>query len=173
MRIFGIAGYSGSGKTTLIEKLIYEFKDRDSRISIIKHAHHDFDIDKPGKDSYRHRKSGAHEVLISSSRRWALIHEIVKEPELQLRDLLKKISPCDLVLVEGFKQINFPKIEICRKITKLPLLFMNDLSIKAIASDFQLDTILPVFHITDYASIADFIEKEAVEVSALANDFFS
>src|SRR3972149_4116072 len=108
MKIFGITGYSGSGKTTLIEKLIPLFTARGLRVSLIKHAHHRFDIDQPGKDSYRHRHAGCSEVLVTSSRRWALMHELRAAPEPTLQDLIGHLSPCDLLLIEGFKREPLP-----------------------------------------------------------------
>ncbi len=162
MRVFGIAGYSGSGKTTLIGRIIVELKKINKTVSVIKHAHHEFDIDQPGKDSYKHRKAGACEVLVSSSRRWALIHELEKEDEPTIGQLLNFISKCDIVLVEGFKNGLFPKLEVCREGAKTPLLFKNDQTVKAIATDYKIETALPVFGITDYTSIAKFVHKEAV-----------
>ena len=122
MRVFGIIGWSGGGKTTLIKSLIPKIVRRGLSISTLKHAHHEFDIDKPGKDSFEHRNSGAQEVLISSSKRWALIHENRGQAELSLNQLLSKISPVDLVLVEGFKNSQHSKIEVYRKSNKIPIL---------------------------------------------------
>src|ERR1700675_3637780 len=126
MKIFGIAGYSGSGKTTLIEKLIPLFTARGVKVSLIKHAHHKFDVDQPGKDSYRHRHAGCSEVLISSSRRWALMHELRGAAEPTLPELVAHISPCDLLLIEGFKREALPKLEVHRGATGEPLLFPHD-----------------------------------------------
>ena len=112
MKIFGFAGYSGSGKTTLIEQLIPLFVARGVSVSLIKHAHHTFEVDQPGKDSFRHRKAGCTEVLVSSSRRWALMHELRGAAEPPLEDLVKHMSPCDLLLVEGFKREAIPKLEV-------------------------------------------------------------
>src|SRR5712692_6158366 len=114
MKIFGFAGYSGSGKTTLIEQLVPQFVMRGLKVSLIKHAHHGFDIDQPGKDSYRHREAGCSEVLITSSQRWVLVHELRGEQEQNLHYQLNRLSPCDLVLVEGFKKEPIPKLEIHR-----------------------------------------------------------
>ena len=114
MRIFGFAGWSGSGKTTLIEQVIPRLVARGLAVSLIKHAHHRFEIDQPGKDSYRHREAGCSEVLITSGTRWALMHELRGEPELSLEDALARLSPCDLLLVEGYKAFPIPKIEIWR-----------------------------------------------------------
>src|SRR5918994_6629869 len=112
MKVIGIAGYSGSGKTTLIEKVIPVLVRAGLRVSLIKHAHHEFDIDQPGKDSYRHRHAGCAEVLITSSRRWALIHELRGAPEPLLSEQVKHLSPCDLLLVEGYKREPIPKLEV-------------------------------------------------------------
>src|SRR5271169_3571336 len=131
-KIQGFAGYSGSGKTTLLEKIIPLLKQRGLRISVIKHAHHDFDIDKPGKDSFRHREAGAHEVMIASGHRWALMHELRRESEPSLEELCALLSPCDMVLVEGYKFSGIPKLEVHRAITGHPLLYPNDPNIIAV-----------------------------------------
>src|SRR6185503_11562820 len=123
MKIFGFAGWSGSGKTTLIEKLIPLFVERRLRVSLIKHAHHSFDVDQPGKDSYRHRHAGCTEVLLSSSARWAVMHELRGAPEPTLTEQLKHFSPCDLVIVEGYKHEQIPKVEVHRKGADAPLLY--------------------------------------------------
>ncbi len=157
MKVFGFAAYSGSGKTTLLESLIPEFVSRGLRVSVIKHAHHAFDIDTPGKDSYRHRQAGATEVLVASSVRWALMHELRDQPEQELPQLLERLSPCDLVLVEGFKRQAIPKLEIHRKAANTPLLFPDDPAIVAIATDSEVQTRLPRFGLGDYRAIADFI----------------
>ena len=135
MKIFGIAGYSGSGKTTLIERLIPIFTGQGLRVSLIKHAHHGFDVDQPGKDSYRHRKAGCAEVLVTSGERWALMHELRGAPELTLDETIAKLSPCDLVLVEGYKAAPIPKLEIWRAAAGKPLLYPRDPWILAIATD--------------------------------------
>lgn len=157
MKIFGIAGYSGSGKTTLIEKLIPLFVARGLKVSLVKHTHHDFDIDQPGKDSYRHRAAGCSEVLVTSPYRWALIHELRGEPELGLEEQLRRLSPCDLVLVESFKREAIPKLEVHRAGTGKPLLFPGDPNIAAIASDCPVETALPQFCLDQPEKIADFI----------------
>jgi molybdopterin-guanine dinucleotide biosynthesis adapter protein len=138
MKVFGFAGYSGSGKTTLIEKVIPELIAGGIRVSLIKHAHHSFDIDKPGKDSYRHREAGAQEVLIASSQRWVLMHELHAEPEPSLDDLLGQFSACDLILVEGYKFSNLPKIEIYRPDAGKPRLDAALHNIVAVASPVTL-----------------------------------
>ena len=157
MKIFGFAGYSGSGKTTLIEKLIPDFAQQGLKVSLIKHAHHNFDVDKPGKDSYRHRKAGCAEVLVTSSRRWVLMHELRNAPEPGLAEHIKRIAPCDLLLVEGFKREHIPKLEVYRAEVGELLLHPRDEDIVAIASDKRLDTRLPQFDLDDHAAIADFI----------------
>jgi molybdopterin-guanine dinucleotide biosynthesis protein B len=157
MKIFGFAGYSGSGKTTLIEKLIPLFTRRGLTVSLIKHAHHTFDVDQPGKDSYRHRHAGCNEVLITSSRRWALVHELRGAAEPPLTEHVKRISACDLLLVEGFKRERIPKLEVYRAEVGEPLLHPHDADIIAIASDRQLKTQLPQFNLDDHAAIADFV----------------
>ncbi len=159
MKIFGIAGYSGSGKTTLIEKLIPVFTARGLKVSLIKHAHHKFDVDQPGKDSYRHRQAGCSEVLISSSRRWVLLNELRGAPEPSLQDLIKRMSPCDLLLIEGFKHEPVPKLEVHRDVVDEPWLFPQDPHIVAVASDGRADTKLPQFSIDDVAAIAGFITQ--------------
>ena len=157
MRVFGFAGWSGSGKTTLIEKLIPRFARSSLRVSLIKHAHHTFDVDQPGKDSYRHRHAGAAEVLVTSSRRWVLMHELRGAPEPALDAHLARLAPCDLVIVEGFKHAPIPKLEVWRRATGEPLLHPNDEHIVAVASDTKVETRLPVLDLNDEAMIASFI----------------
>ena len=135
MRVFGFAGWSGSGKTTLIEQVIPRLVLHGLRVSLIKHAHHRFDVDHPGKDSYRHRHAGCSEVLITSGERWALMHELRGAPELTLDQTLARMSPCDLVLVEGYKAAPIPKLEIWRAAAGKPLLYPRDPHIMAIATD--------------------------------------
>ena len=159
MKIFGFAGWSGSGKTTLIEKLIPLFVARGLKVSLIKHAHHTFDVDQPGKDSYRHRHAGCAEVLVSSSRRWALVHELRGAEEPGFAELIERLSPCDLVLVEGFKRERVPKLEVYRAVTGEPVLHTQDRDIVAVASDQRLDTKLPQFDLNDTTAIADFVRK--------------
>jgi len=159
MKIFGFAGYSGSGKTTLIERLIPLFTERGLRVSLIKHAHHTFDVDQPGKDSHRHRKAGCTEVLVTSSRRWALMHELRGAPEPALGDHVKHMAPCDLLLVEGFKREPIPKLEVYRAEVGEPLIHPHDQNIVAIASDARLATRLPQFDLNAPAEIADFVVR--------------
>jgi molybdopterin-guanine dinucleotide biosynthesis protein B len=157
VKIFGFAGWSGSGKTTLIEKLIPRFVQRGLRVSLVKHAHHTFDVDTPGKDSYRHRHVGATEVLVTSSRRWVLMHELRGAQEPSFDEQVRHVSPCDLLLVEGFKFAPIPKLEVWRKETGEPLLHPNDSHIVAVASDGKLDTRLPLLDVNDDGAIAHFI----------------
>lgn len=159
-RVMGLAGWSGSGKTTLMVQLLPELIGCGFSVSTIKHAHHAFDVDRPGKDSYRHREAGAREVLIGSHKRWALMHELRDEPEPELDDLLGRLSPVDLVLVEGFKKTHHPKIEIHRTALGKPLICRDDASVVAVASDGDaggLGVSLPVLDLNDIAGIAGFI----------------
>jgi molybdopterin-guanine dinucleotide biosynthesis protein B len=159
MKIFGFAGFSGSGKTTLIEQLIPLFTARGLRVSLIKHAHHTFDVDTPGKDSYRHRHAGCTEVLVTSSRRWVLMHELRGAEEPDLNQQLMHLSPCDLVLVEGFKHDAIPKIEVYRAVTGEPLLHPHDKNIVAVASDAMIETTLPWLDLNQPPQIAAFVAK--------------
>ena len=157
MKIFGFAGWSGSGKTTLIEKLIPRFVGSGLRVSLIKHAHHTFDVDTPGKDSWRHREAGASEILVTSSRRWVLMHELRGAHEPSFDEQVKHIAPCDLLLVEGFKFAPIPKLEVWRKETGEALLHPNDPHIVAVATDAKIESKLPVLPLNDDAAVADFI----------------
>ena len=157
MKIIAFAGYSGSGKTTLIEKVIPCLVLGGHRVSLLKHAHHEFDIDQPGKDSYRHRHAGASEVLVSSSQRWAIMHELRGAPEPSLEAQLGHLSPCDVVIVEGWKNHAMPKIEVHRKLNDKPLLFPDDRNVVAIATDEPLATALPQFDLDDAESVAQFV----------------
>lgn len=157
MKILGIAGYSGSGKTTLIEKLVPILVKAGLRVSLIKHAHHQFDVDQPGKDSWRHREAGCTQVLVSSSRRWALMNELRGEPEPPLGEQLRLFAPCDLVLVEGYKHDPIPRIEVHRAAGRQPLLYPRDPHVIAVATDEALDTKLPQFGLDDAPAIAKFI----------------
>ena len=159
MKIFGFAGYSGSGKTTLIEQLIPLFTARGIKVSLIKHAHHTFDVDTPGKDSYRHRHAGCTEVLVTSSRRWVLMHELRGAAEPDLNEQLMHLAPCDIVLVEGFKHERIPKIEVYRATVGEPLLHPHDANIVAIASDASLNTALPQLDLNQPPQIAAFMLK--------------
>lgn len=157
MKTFGFAGWSGSGKTTLIEKLIPRFVGSGLRVSLIKHAHHTFDVDHPGKDSYRHRQAGAGEILVTSSRRWVLMHELRGAAEPSFEEQVRHFSACDLLLVEGFKHAPIPKLEVWRAVTGEPLLHPNDPHIVAVASDRHVETKLPLLKLDDDQSIAQFI----------------
>ena len=157
MKIFGFAGWSGSGKTTLIEQLVPRLTRRGLKVSLIKHAHHKFDIDHPGRDSYRHREAGCTEVVIVSEKRWAIMHELRGEPEPTLEEQTRRLSPCDLLLVEGYKFHPIPKLEVWRKDNAKPLLYPDDPHIVAVASDGALDAKLPRFDLNDYDGIGDFI----------------
>src|SRR6188474_3670899 len=149
MKTIGFAGWSGSGKTTLIERLIPLFVGRGLKVSLIKHAHHTFDVDQPGKDSYRHRHAGCSEVLVSSSRRWALMHELRGSAEPVFADLVAHISPCDLLLVEGFKREKVPKLEVYRAAVGEPLIHPHDPDVVAVATDARVETRLPQFDLND------------------------
>ena len=158
MKIFGIVGKSGSGKTTLLEKLIPVITKRGIRVSTIKHTHHKFDLDKPGKDSFRQREAGSCEVMLASSHRWALLHELCDEKEPEVKDLIKHMTPVDLVLVEGFKFHDHPKIEVYRPAHGREPLWPTDQTILAVASDetpVELDRSL--IDLNDAEAIADFI----------------
>jgi molybdopterin-guanine dinucleotide biosynthesis protein B len=159
MKVFGIAGYSGSGKTTLLEKLIPQFTARGLKVSVIKHAHHGFDIDRPGKDSYRHREAGANEVLLSCNDRWALMHERRNDGDVTLDELIGRLAPCDLVLIEGFKQEPVPKLEVYRPENGKPPLFPERSDIVAVATDAKIETSLPKLPLNDIGAIADFVMK--------------
>jgi molybdopterin-guanine dinucleotide biosynthesis adapter protein len=160
MRIFGVAGWSGSGKTTLLTRLIPEIIGRGLTVSTIKHAHHQFDIDKPGKDSWLHRQAGAREVMVASSRRFALMHELRDALEPTLEELVARMAPVDLLLVEGFKAHAHPKLEVHRPSVGKPLLYLGDPHIVAIASDTALVAPLPVLDLADVGVIADLILGE-------------
>ena len=158
--VLGVTGWKNSGKTTLVERLVAELVRRGRRISTVKHAHHDFDIDVPGTDSFRHRQAGASEVAIVSARRWALMHELRDEDEPPLASVLSRLAPCELVIVEGYKREGHPKIEARRLGARdTTPLSAQDPSIVAVAADHaQPGETLPVFDIDDIAAIADFAE---------------
>jgi molybdopterin-guanine dinucleotide biosynthesis adapter protein len=164
MKVIGVAGWSGAGKTTLISRVIPYLRGQGLRISVIKHAHHDFDIDVPGKDSWVHRQSGAEEVLVSSANRWALMHELRGAAEPPLAELLRKMSPVDLVVIEGFKSDRHRKIEVYRKANGKPPLFSNDPAIAGIATDAAIETTLPVAHLDDIPAVAAMMRKCAIAV---------
>ena len=157
MKVIGIAGFSGNGKTTLIEKLIPIFVKEGLRVSLIKHAHHEFDVDQPGKDSWRHRHAGCTEVLVSSSKRWALMHELRGAAEPKLQDQLRHLSACDVVIVEGFKSEPIAKLEVHRRESGTPMLHPDDPNVVAVATDEPLETSLPQFGLDDVEGIARFL----------------
>ncbi len=163
MRMIGLAGWSGAGKTTLMAKLLPVLTAKGLRVSTLKHAHHHFDVDHPGKDSYAHRMAGATEVLVSSANRFALMHELRGDPEWTLPQLLGRLVPVDLVLVEGFKREPHPKIEIFRKANGRPPLHPGDPAIVAIATDEPFsDSSLPQVHLDDVEAIAHLAIEKAV-----------
>jgi molybdopterin-guanine dinucleotide biosynthesis protein B len=157
MKVFGFAGYSGSGKTTLIEQLIPRFTARGLKVSLIKHTHHDFDVDQPGKDSWRHRQAGAGEVLLTCDTRWVLMHELRGAPEPTLEEQLAVLSPCDLVLVEGFKQTPISKLEVHRPAHGRPPIWPENRHVVAVATDGEMDCPLPTLDLNDPDAIAQFI----------------
>ena len=158
MKLFGLAGWSGSGKTTVLVRLVPLLAGRGLRVSTVKHAHHGFDIDHPGKDSYRHRGAGATEVLVASAKRWALIHELHEAPEPELAELLARMTPVDLVLIEGFKRDPHPKLEIWRRSNGKPLLCPDDPHIVAVASDEPVEGLpVPRLDLNDTDALARFI----------------
>ena len=166
MKVIGIAGWSGAGKTTLLTRVIPRLNAHGLRVSTIKHAHHAFDIDQPGKDSHTHRMAGATEVLISSAYRFALIHELRGTSELALGALLAKLSPVDLVLVEGFKRETHPKLEVHRAAVGKPLLAPDDPNVVAIASDGPVAARVPVVSLDDVEAVADMLVAKAVPLDA-------
>ena len=157
MHIFGLAGWSGSGKTTLLAALIPQLVGRGVTVSTLKHAHHEFDIDQPGKDSWVHRQAGASEVMVASSRRFALMRELRDAPEPSLGELVARMAPVDLLLIEGFKREPHPKLEVHRPSVGKPFLYPDDPHIVAIASDETLTVPLPLLPLGEVAAIADFI----------------
>jgi molybdopterin-guanine dinucleotide biosynthesis protein B len=167
MKVIGIAGWSGAGKTTLLTRLIPCLTARGLRVSTLKHAHHAFDIDQPGKDSHTHRQAGATEVLISSANRFALMHELRGEPEWSLRALLQRLSPVDLVLVEGFKRETHPKLEVFRAAVGKPMLHPDDPNIVAVASDGAVAARVPVVSLDDIEGIADILVAKAVSLGTV------
>jgi molybdopterin-guanine dinucleotide biosynthesis protein B len=158
VQVFGLVGWSGAGKTTLMVGILPLIAARGIRVSTMKHAHHYFDIDVPGKDSYRHREAGASEVLITSSGRWVLMHELRDEAEPPIRDLIERMTPVDLLLIEGFKTHAHPKLEVYRQAEARPLMWQPGSDIVAVATDVALPEVsVPVLDINDHAGIVDFI----------------
>jgi len=167
-KVLGIVGWSGSGKTTLIIGLIPELRRRGLEVATLKHAHHNFDVDKPGKDSYEHRKAGASEVIVSSALRWAHMHEVGDGKEASLGELLQRLSPCDLVLVEGFKTDRHPKLEVFRMETQKPPLYREDARIVAVASDRELpDATVPVVDLNNVEAVADLVCAKAEKLDSV------
>ena len=164
MKVIGLAGWSGAGKTTLLTRAIPQLQKQGLRVSVIKHAHHAFDVDVPGKDSWKHREAGAAEVLVSSSQRWALMHELRGAAEPRLPELLAKLSPVDLVVVEGFKREPHRKIEVYRAANEKPLLFPDDPGIVGIATDTAVETTLPTAHLDDIEAVAAMMLKSAISL---------
>jgi molybdopterin-guanine dinucleotide biosynthesis protein B len=161
MNLYGVTGWKNTGKTGLMERLVAEMVARGLTVSTVKHAHHDTEIDHPGRDSYRHRVAGAREVVLSSPRRWAVMHELRDCPEPMLAELLTRLSPVDLVLVEGYKRANHPKVEAYRAETGRDLLARENGTIRAVAADVVIDDLAqPVFHLDDTSAIADFILRD-------------
>lgn len=158
MKVFGLVGWSGSGKTTLVVKLLPELVRRGLTVSTMKHTHHNFDIDKKGKDSHQHRVAGAREVLVTGAKRWALLHENRTDPEPSIDDLLRRLEEVDLVLIEGFKTYRHEKIEVHRPAVGKPLLSPDDPTIVAVASETALEGAgVPVIDLDDVGAVADFI----------------
>src|SRR5215469_16177195 len=164
MKVIGLAGWSGAGKTTLLTRVIPYLLGEGLRVSVIKHAHHNFDVDVPGKDSWRHREAGAAEVLVSSGKRWALMHELRGAAEPRLPELLQKMSRVDLVVVEGYKSEPHRKIEVHRAANGKPFLFPNDAGIVGIASDVAVETRLPVAHLDDIPAVAALLRRSAISL---------
>jgi molybdopterin-guanine dinucleotide biosynthesis adapter protein len=164
MKVIGVAGWSGAGKTMLISRVIPYLREQGLRVSVVKHAHHEFDVDVPGKDSWVHRQAGAEEVLVSSANRWALMHELRGAAEPQLPALLRKMSPVDLVVVEGFKSEPHRKIEVYRKANGKPPLFPDDPAIVGIATDTAIETTLPVAHLDDIPAVAVMMQTYAISL---------
>lgn len=160
MRVYGVTGWKNAGKTGLMERLVTEITSRGLTVSTVKHAHHTFDVDHPGKDSHRHRMAGASEVILASRMRVAQMTELRGDDEPALADLLKRLAPVDLVLIEGYKRDTHPKVEAWRAETGNPLIAPGDPHIKAVASDTPLDLDRPVFDLNDTTAIADFILSE-------------
>lgn len=170
MRIIGFAGWSGSGKTTLLAKLLPRMIGRGLRVSTVKHAHHNFDLDQPGKDSHIHRLAGANEVLVSSASRWAIVHELRGAPELSLGALLGKLSPVDLVLVEGFKRGHHPKLEVYRAAVGKPLQHPDDQYIVGIVSDDTIEAAtVPVVAFDDQEGIVDLLLAHATPIEMIVD----
>jgi len=171
MKVFGITGWSGSGKTTLMVKLLPEMISRGYTVSTMKHTHHRFDLDRKGKDSFEHRQAGASEVLVSSSNRWALMHELRGEPEPDMKELIEQMTPVDLLLVEGFKGHHYDKLEVSRLATGKPMRCREDDEVVALACDSLVEGLdIPVIDLNDIAAIADFVELRCGLKRGTTND---
>lgn len=157
MNVYGVVGWKNAGKTTLMERLVSNIAGRGLTVSTIKHAHHVFDVDRPGKDSFRHRAAGAQQVLVASAARWALMHELRDAPEPSLDELLAQMSPVDLILIEGYKRDRHPKVEAYRAITGAPLIGADDETVRAIATNDAIEATQPLLPLNDAAAVADFI----------------
>jgi len=167
MKVIGLAGWSGAGKTTLLSRLVPYLIEGGDRISVVKHAHHGFDIDKPGKDSWVHRQAGATEVLISSNQRWALMHELRGDDEPDLADLLAHMTPVDYIIIEGYRANPHPKIEVHRAANGKPLIFPSDPHVVAVAADAPVDTALPCVALDDVVAIASLVRTFATPLGLL------
>ncbi|MDX1710510.1 MAG: molybdopterin-guanine dinucleotide biosynthesis protein B [Rhodovibrionaceae bacterium] len=160
MKVIGIAGWSGSGKTTLVTRLIPVLVGRGLRVSSMKHAHIHFDVDKPGKDSYEHRQAGATEVLVTSPKRWALMHELRGAPEAGMREMIARMTPVDLLVVEGFKHEDHDKLEVYRRVVGKPLLATQDPNVVGVLSDAPVPEVsVPVIDLNDIEAVADFVVR--------------
>jgi molybdopterin-guanine dinucleotide biosynthesis adapter protein len=164
MKVIGLSGWSGAGKTTLLKRVLPHLLEEGLCVSVIKHAHHAFDVDVPGKDSWVHRQAGATEVLVSSSRRWALMHELRGADEPRLPELLARMTPVDLVIVEGFKREPHRKIEVHRAANGKPWLYPDDPGIVGLATDTAVETTLPVAHLDDIEAVAALLRRSAISV---------
>jgi molybdopterin-guanine dinucleotide biosynthesis adapter protein len=171
MGVFGIVGWKNNGKTTLVVRLVEHLTARGYRVSTVKHAHHEVDLDQPGKDSWRHRKAGAREVVLATARRWAVIHELRGQPEPPLDELLARLSPVDLVIVEGFKREAHPKIEVHRAANRKPFLFRELVNVGAILSDVPLPQApVPVIGLDDVQAVADQLLELAEPVGSVLSE---
>ena len=164
MKVIGLAGWSGAGKTTLLTRVIPHLLKQGLRVSVIKHAHHEFDVDVPGKDSWVHRQSGATEVLVTSAQRWALMHELRGADEPPLPELLTKMSQVDLVIIEGFRRDPHRKIEVHRAANGKPLLFPDDPGIVGVVADVAVETKLPFAHLDDVEAVAAMMQRSAISL---------
>lgn len=169
MRVYGVVGWKNAGKTTLMERLVSDITSRGFTVSTIKHAHHVFDVDRPGKDSFRHREAGAQEVLVASGARWALMHELRDAEEPPLEDLLAKMSPVDLILIEGYKRDSHFKVEAYRAKTGAPMIGADDSTIRAIATNDVIEAAQPLLPLDDPKVVADFILREVGLLSQAAH----